>query len=307
MSGDRIYNAYEVDQVTHTNDRAVWTSHRCASDTPGDRQGMTDSRVIRLLHISDPHLYADEEGEIYGVATDKSFRAVLKHAFASAPGRVDAVLATGDLVEDQSAVGYRRFSGIMSAFGPPVFCLPGNHDDPTRMAEILDAGLFQYCGQTTLGDWQIVLLDSHAAGQDSGHVSAEELTRLDRQLSHSTAAHALVCVHHQVLPMGSAWLDGVGLVNADDLLLMLSRHEQVRGVLWGHVHQASDRLQESMRMLSTPSTCAQFTPDTNSCIMDVRPPGYRWIELKSDGAIDTQVSWLEDWQPASRPPDSRSE
>jgi len=267
---------------------------------------MTKSRAIRLLHITDPHLYADQKGEIYGVVTDASFRAVLKHACATAPGRIDAVLATGDLVDDCSAAGYRRFVTRMAKFGVPVFCLPGNHDDPARMANILNAGLVQYCGDATLGNWQIVLLDSHEAGKDSGRVSPEECARLDRQLSQSAATNALVCVHHQVLPMGSPWLDSVGLVNADEVMEILSRHEQVRGVVWGHVHQASDRTRKSMRLLSTPSTCAQFTPNTDSCIMDMRPPGYRWIELHVNGTIDTHVSWLEDWQVANRPPDSRS-
>jgi Icc protein len=268
---------------------------------------VTDSVNIRLLHISDTHLYADENGEIYGVVTDESFRAVLEHAFAHAPGQVDGILVTGDLVEDRSVEGYRRFSAIMSTFGVPVYCLPGNHDDPAHMAEMLDTGIFQYCGEAVLGDWQILLLDSHDPGKESGQVTAAELVRLDRQLAASTAAHSLVCVHHQVLPMGSPWLDGVGLVNADEVMAILFRHEQVRGVVWGHVHQASDRMQQSMRLISTPSTCAQFTPETKSCIMDLRPPGYRWIELQPDGMIDTRVSWLEDWSSTDRPPDTRSE
>jgi Icc protein len=267
---------------------------------------VTDSGNIHLLHISDLHLYADEKGEIYGVVTDESFRAVLEHAFTHAPGQIDAILVTGDLVEDCSVEGYRRFTAIMSTYGVPVFCLPGNHDDPAHMAEMLDTGLFQYCGETVLGDWQILLLDSHDPGKDSGRVSATELARLDRQLAQTTAVHSLVCVHHQVLPMGSPWLDGVGLDNADEIMAILARHKRVRGVLWGHVHQASDRMQDSMRLISTPSTCAQFTPETQSCIMDLRPPGYRWIELKSDGMIDTRVSWLEDWSYADRPPDTRS-
>jgi Icc protein len=86
---------------------------------------------------------------------------------------------------------------------------------------------------------------------------------------------------------------------------MLSRHAQVKGVLWGHVHQASDRQYRNLRMLSTPSTCAQFTPGTEACVMDIRPPGFRRLNLKAEGGIDTEVVWLEDWALTERPPDSR--
>jgi hypothetical protein len=38
-----------------------------------------------------------------------------------------------------------------------------------------------------------------------------------------------------------------------------------------------------------PPTSAQFTPITDSCSVDLRPSGYRRIELKANGLIDTQV------------------
>jgi Icc protein len=58
-------------------------------------------------------------------------------------------------------------------------------------------------------------------------------------------------------------------------------------------------------VMATPSTCAQFTPATERCIMDMRPPGYRWLELRPDGSVHTKVEWLQDWAVAERPPDDR--
>jgi Icc protein len=46
-------------------------------------------------------------------------------------------------------------------------------------------------------------------------------------------------------------------------------------------------------MLSTPSTCSQFLPNSDDFGMDDRPPGYRWLHLYADGAIDTDVVWLD--------------
>ena len=99
-------------------------------------------------------------------------------------------------------------------------------------------------------------------------------------------------MHHQPLPMGSAWLDGVGLRDADEFLACLDRHRHVRGVVWGHVHQASDRTRNGVRFLSTPSTCAQFLPDSDAFALDILPPGSRWLVLEADGGVDTEIDWL---------------
>ena len=156
-----------------------------------------------------------------------------------------------------------------------------------------------------MGRWRFILLNSHVPGQDWGKLSESELARLDEDLAASTAQNVLIAVHHQPINMESAWLDGYGLRNAPDFLSVLSRHDNVRIVLWGHVHQASDRAYNAIRMLSTPSTCAQFAPGTDACVMDIRPPGFRTLTLGADGRIETDVRWLDDWSISERPPDSR--
>jgi Icc protein len=92
--------------------------------------------------------------------------------------------------------------------------------------------------------------------------------------------------------MGSAWLDGVGLRDGDRLMAIVDRHPQVRAIVWGHVHQASDSTHGKVRLLSAPSTCAQFLPNNPYFALDDRPPGYRWLELHPDGSVKTSVAWL---------------
>ena len=268
---------------------------------------MNSARPLRLLHVTDLHLFEDETGEIYGVRTAASFRAVIAAAFGSSPGPVDAVLVTGDIAEDGERGTYERFRAEMSHLGVPVLCIPGNHEDPGLLAEVVAGWPLQYCGALSLPGWRIVMLDSHVAGAPEGHLADEELARLDRELEAAAGAQVLIGLHHQPVPIGSPWLDAVGLRNAGTFLERLRAHGRIRGVLWGHVHQASDRMYHGIRMMSTPSTCAQFTPHTERCIMDLRPPGYRWLELMPDGRIATEVVWLEDLRHDERPPDSRQE
>jgi Icc protein len=264
---------------------------------------MPAAETLSVLHLTDLHLRIGTDDLLYGVRTEATFRATLARALADPAWQPAVVLATGDLAEDPSPAVYRRFRAALEPLGLPVLCLPGNHDDPAVMRRELGDGLFSYCGAASFGRWRIVMLDSVVPGQPGGALAPGELARLDAELAAAGDAWVLVAVHHQALPMGSAWLDGFGLADGATLLGRLARHPRARAVAWGHVHQASDRQVGSLRLLSTPSTCAQFTPGTERCVMDTRPPAFRRLDLGADGSIATEVHWLEDWAPATRPPD----
>lgn len=249
---------------------------------------MADS--LRILHLTDPHLHGDRNARMRGVNTDALFAATLTQALADGR-RPDVILATGDLVQDETRAGYERFRSLTAAANVPVHVIPGNHDAPDLMRELLDTAPFQYGGTARYGAWQLVMLNTFAPNDDAGVLAPAELEFLDHTLAHSDR-HCLIALHHQPVPMGSRWLDGVGLRNADEFLAVCDRHANVRGIVWGHVHQASDRQRHQVRLLSTPSTCAQFKPGAETFVLDDRPPGYRWIELQADGGIETQVAWL---------------
>ena len=108
------------------------------------------------------------------------------------------------------------------------------------------------------------------------------------------------CTTHPVV-VGGAWRDVVSLANPDALFAVLDRHPQVRGLLWGHIHQPFDGARGAVRLMATPSTCFQFkrTPGGELGIAD-DPPGYRRLTLAPDGGIDTEVCWLDDFTASPR-------
>jgi len=247
---------------------------------------------LRILHITDPHLHARRDARLRGVATDDTLVATLAHALAGAR-RPDVVLATGDLVQDETRAGYERFRELLGSLDLPVYCLPGNHDDPALMREVLAAAPFQYCGVAERGPWSLVMLNSFAQNDDGGVLAPGEIDLLEWTLARGRSSHYLIALHHQPVPMGSLWLDSVPLRNADEFLAVCDRHSAIRAIVWGHVHQASDRERRGVRLLSTPSTCAQFRPASDRFAIDTRPPGYRWIDLHADGSMDTTEVWVE--------------
>jgi 3',5'-cyclic-AMP phosphodiesterase len=245
---------------------------------------------MQILQITDPHLYGNAGGNLRGVETDSSLRTVLDEAFAT---NIDysAILVTGDLVQDDPS-GYLRFKSIFCSLQKPVLCIPGNHDEPDAMRHSLEHEPFQYCGTRTIGSWQFIMLDSYDPGHVGGRFTAAELGRLDAALANS-AAHALVCLHHHPVGMDSRWLDGIGLANAEEFWRVIDAYPHVRGIAWGHVHQAYDGERNGVRLMGTPSTCAQFLPKSDRYALDSRPPAYRRMELHDDGRIHTEVRWVE--------------
>jgi Icc protein len=247
---------------------------------------------FRLLQISDTHLHAAADSRMRGVTTYATFLAVLEHAKRDRRWPVDAILATGDIVQDESRAGYERFRASLEPLGVPVHSIPGNHDDPKLMGEILASGRFHLGGELRRGSWSVVLLSTFLAGEDAGGLGPARLQGLKQALAAHSTQHVLVAMHHHPLPTGSAWLDGVALRDAAAFWSIIDANKNVRGVVCGHVHQAGDQTRNDVRFLTTPSTCAQFLPGNEFFALDTRPPGMRWIELYADGRIETEVAWL---------------
>lgn len=246
---------------------------------------------IRLVQLTDLHLFGAPDATLRGVATLPAFEAAL----ATAQRRLGpwaALLLTGDLVHDEPA-GYDHLARRLGGGATPVWCIPGNHDEPARMTAALGDPPFQVGGHGLLPRWIVVMLDSWVAGANGGRLSEFELARLDATLSAHADRHALVCVHHQPVPVGSAWIDSIALDNAEAMFAILDRHPQVRAVAWGHVHQVYDGMRGDVRLFATPATSAQFKPHSADFALDDLPPGMRWFDLHPDGRIDSGVCWVE--------------
>ena len=248
---------------------------------------------LRVLQISDCHVYADPDGRLGGLNTQNTFDEVLELA-RTCLGPPDLVLATGDLVHDASVAGYERLRARFEALGAPVYCLPGNHDRPETMAECMRAGRVSAPKSLVCNDWLILLLDSTIPGQEGGHLDESDLEILEQGLRDHPDNHALICLHHHPVPVGSAWMDTMALNNPDDFFRLLDRFPKVRGVLWGHIHQVFDQVRNGVRLMGSPSTCIQFTPDKDTFCIDPAAPGLRWLELLPDGTIRSGVERLAD-------------
>lgn len=146
--------------------------------------------------------------------------------------------------------------------------------------------------EIAIGPWHIVMLDSQIPGEVGGRLGQGQLALLEQALQRAQEKelHVLICLHHQPVPVGSVWLDKQQVSDADALFAVTDRYPQVKGILWGHVHQQVDVERNGVKLMASPSTCVQFAPDLEDFKVDDKGPGYRWLELAPDGDICTGVS-----------------
>ena len=246
------------------------------------------AKPIRIIQITDFHLLADPSQTMMGINTEQSFLANIEHAWRNNEG-VGLFLLTGDLVQDATVPTYRRLRKKLQTYPADFYCLPGNHDDPRLIRQELVDGNIHYQDQVLLDGWQIIFLDSTVYREPGGFLSLAQLKLLEARLATQPKRHAIVCLHHSPLPTGSAWLDTMTVSNSEELFALLDRYPSVKGIVYGHIHQAMDVEYKGLRLLGCPSSCFQFKPNSRDFALDLVPQGYRLIELHPDGKITTQL------------------
>jgi len=247
-----------------------------------------ESATVLLVQITDCHIFATAEDCLQGLNTRQSFAAV-SNAAVKNHHKPDLLVATGDLSQDGTTASYAYLAHEFDDMGIPTFWLPGNHDDSDAMRKHFTGKWIHAGKQVLIGKWQIVLLDSTIQGEVCGRVSATQLGFLERALKAYPDRHALVCLHHQALDCGSEWLDLKGLKDSDQLRTQLLQYDNLRAVLWGHVHQESHHIIDGVEWMSTPSSCVQFKSGSKDFALSSEAPGYRHLSLYADGRIKTAV------------------
>ncbi|MEI6858401.1 MAG: 3',5'-cyclic-AMP phosphodiesterase [Shewanella sp.] len=253
---------------------------------------LREQSSVRIVQVTDPHLFADPNSQLLGVNTARSLEDVL-NTINAVDYPADLMLATGDISQDYSGESYQNFVRAITPLDLPCHYLPGNHDDPRLMnLHMQGAKIF---GQRRIlaGNWQIIMLDSTVRGKPGGHMSDSEIDIIKSAVADQPERHTLLVMHHNPVLVKCRWLDQHWMDNGSDFIDVVAQIPQVKGLLWGHVHQELHQEYQGqhgiIHLMSTPSTCIQFKPLSSYFALDAQQPGYRLLELKADGCIITNV------------------
>jgi 3',5'-cyclic-AMP phosphodiesterase len=256
-----------------------------------------------FIQITDHHLTAADAELVHGYSTRATFRAVLQHIAQHAAGLADFIISTGDIVDNPTETAYRSFLQMVNAQnasvempGPllisaeglhkfPLYLLPGNHDDRSNFFTCLfpkssPAPLMNVA--FTHKGVQFICLDLGPDTKTTLHL--ETLNFLARSLE--TDAPSIILMHHQLVSIGSRWLD---TFMADDLKPFwdVVAGRNALGILCGHLHMTYERVVNAIPIFGLRSTSFSFALQDEP-LLCLLPPHYRLVTVQ-DGKLTTQI------------------
>lgn len=248
--------------------------------------------TARILQITDLHLMADPLAELKGVCTRSTLQAVLnvlRRDFHSA----ERLIVTGDLAHDELQETYEALRELLTDWLPILRVLPGNHDNRDFMRQVFGDRVIERDERNvfvdSIGGWRLIGLDSQLPGEVQGQLGEAQCDWLARELATEPNSPTAIFLHHPPLKVGTGWLDGIGLEDAERLLQRIRHAPQVKFVCCGHIHHEMTVTQQNTLQFTTPSTSVQFLPETEGLIPDLVPPGFRVFDLETDGSFRTRV------------------
>ncbi|MER5374726.1 phosphodiesterase [Streptomyces sp. NPDC002553] len=192
--------------------------------------------MLVLAHISDLHLDGSAR------ATERAER--VRDRLWSLPGRVDALLVTGDIADHGAEDEYEeaaRILGLRDGGAPfPVLTCPGNHDSraPYRKALLgrpADDGPLD--SVHVFDDAAVLMCDSSIPGEDDGALTDETYGWIEETLDELGGdLPALLAFHHPPVAVHHPLPDSFRLGDPGRLAALLERRPEIAGIITGHAH-----------------------------------------------------------------------
>lgn len=205
---------------------------------------------------------------------------------ASGPDRPDLLLLTGDLTEFGDAESFAALAEALRAYPVPAYPIPGNHD---LRAALLAAfpqagsqdGFVQYAVEAQ--GLRILMLDTLEEGRHGGAYCETRARWLADELAAHPDAPTLLVMHHPPFSAGIPWMD------TDPAEPWVARfagaiagHDQIVGILCGHVHRAISSHWQGQTAVICPSSAPAVGLDLTPIDPDV-PDGRALITDEAAG------------------------
>lgn len=162
--------------------------------------------------------------------------------------RPDAVIFTGDTVQHGQADEYAHLRDLLAPLEAPLYLVPGNRDDVRAMRTAFadkpylpkNGDFLHYTVENHA--LRLVAIDSTSPDERKGVFCAARQAWLDAALSERPDRPTLLFIHHPPFDIDDHYVGGYRRPEeAAALAAVVRRHPQVKRLLCGHVHSATER------------------------------------------------------------------
>jgi 3',5'-cyclic-AMP phosphodiesterase len=198
-----------------------------------------------VAQISDTHILARSSEQSEGERRAENLRQCVADINCQRP---DAVVHTGDLVQNGLLQEYEYLREILAPLEAPLYVIPGNRDKREALRTVFaDHAYLPENGEFlhyTVENYplRLVALDSIAAGERKGVYCERRQAWLLDVLGRAPDKPTVLLIHHPPFDIGDHYIGGFRRPGeAEDLAKVITQHPQVLRVLCGHVHCPTQR------------------------------------------------------------------
>lgn len=222
--------------------------------------------VVRFAQISDVHLHDSAANR--GSRMLAHSAELLKDAVAqiNEQGNVDFVVFTGDMIDIPSVNLLKQFLSIVDNLKPQWFWTTGNHDvggivRPVGVLKLLNENkppsasddIDRTYYSLKVKNFVFLFMDGVMANKitANGLFSAEQLRWLEAQLKANKDSYVVIFQHYPLVEPFQSKTHYV--MNAQQYLNILDKHNNVVAVISGHYHAAKVKMRNNVAHISSPS------------------------------------------------------
>jgi 3',5'-cyclic AMP phosphodiesterase CpdA len=237
-----------------------------------------------IAQITDLHLGFDPDNP--AEFNRKRLNQVIR-AFCDMDRKPDILFATGDLVDRGDRDSYRRLKSALAAAPCPVWLAVGNHDVRSNFRAVFPTmpeadGFIQYV--LDLEPLRFIVIDTLEEGRHGGAFCRTRSAWLRARLAEEPHKPTVIVLHHPPIETGIGWMTTDPAEPwVSELEGALAGHNQIVGMICGHIHRSIVTSWAGRQLAICPSTAPQValtladmdpeTPDGRPMIV-ADPPAY---------------------------------
>ncbi len=255
-----------------------------------------------IAQITDLHVRPAHQAHQWTTDTSEWLRKAVNAINALSP-RPDLVIATGDIANAGRAIEYVRARAILEALVPPLFVIPGNHDNPAALERVFGDRIGRSREPRSLtyvlDDYplRVLAVDSTSPGWPGAALDDERLAWIESVLTAAPERPTFLVMHHPPLRTGMHYLDALGFRGDRAFERLIRRHGNVIRIACGHIHRATEQQWNGTVVSTSVSTAPQFVPELfmRKAIGITRErPGYTLYRFDGDRNVRAATQYIGD-------------
>lgn len=255
--------------------------------------------MIKIIQITDIHMLANEEAEIYGINPYSLLNKLIE--IIKQIEDIDCIIITGDIANRGEYDAYIIVDKLLKKLSSPIYWLQGNHDLSEVMLQVSNKVSIKSDKSFIIKNTKFIQLQSVMRDEDDlssnkarGYLFYYEMSFLKRELEENNFNNCVIALHHPPV-LSNSWADRRILDNRLEFIALLEQFTKVKMVLYGHQHIAQHTIVNGINYICSPPTSFHYDPNGERFSLLENNQGFGIISLDSSGKVNFEKVYIQSY------------